>query len=325
MKSWTVSPVEAGITAWKYVTRLFPEAASGLLRKGMRKKNITLNGKKMEGKEKLSAGDRIDVWFSDDTISKFQREVRKAGEKSLSFFRSCIVYEDENVLVLNKPVGLLSQGDGSGSPSLNDGLLAYLRNEITPAFRPSICNRLDRNTSGIVLAGKNMAALQELSELIRSRRIEKTYIAMVWGKTEEKGTFKGWMIKNERENRVSYLDHEEPGARLVETRFDGALYPEGALYSVVQVHLITGRSHQIRVHFTHAGHPLLGDRKYGTKESIAFSERNHIKRQLLHAGKVRFPVLTGTLEALSGKTFTAEVPDDMRRLTCPEGREGSEV
>lgn len=109
---------------------------------------------KMEGKEKLSAGDRIDVWFSDDTISKFQREVRKAGEKSLSFFRSCIVYEDENVLVLNKPAGLLSQGDGSGSPSLNDGLLAYLRNEITPAFRPSICNRLDRNTSGIVLAGK---------------------------------------------------------------------------------------------------------------------------------------------------------------------------
>ena len=93
MKSWTVSPAEAGTTAWKYVTRLFPEAASGLLRKSMRKKNITLNGKKMEGKEKLSAGDRIDVWFSDDTISKFQREVRKAGEKSLSFFRSCIVYE----------------------------------------------------------------------------------------------------------------------------------------------------------------------------------------------------------------------------------------
>lgn len=85
MKSWTVSQTEAGTTAWKYVTRLLPEAASGLLRKSMRKKNITLNGKKMEGKEKLSAGDRINVWFSDDTISKFQGEVRKAGEKSLSF------------------------------------------------------------------------------------------------------------------------------------------------------------------------------------------------------------------------------------------------
>lgn len=89
-------------------------------------------------------------------------------------------------MVLNKPAGLLSQGDGSGSPSLNDGLLAYLKDEITPAFRPSICNRLDRNTSGIVLAGKTMAALQQLSELIRTRAVSKTYIAMVWGETENR-------------------------------------------------------------------------------------------------------------------------------------------
>lgn len=162
------------------------------------KKNITLNGKKMEGKEKLVSGDRIDIWFSDDTISKFQDEMKPKG-KDLSFFFSSILYEDENVLVLNKPAGLLSQGDGSGSPSLNDGLLAYLKNEITPAFRPSICNRLDRNTSGIVLAGKTMAALQQLSELIRTRAVSKTYIAMVWGETEKRVPSRaGWLKMKEK-------------------------------------------------------------------------------------------------------------------------------
>lgn len=315
MKSWIVSQTEAGTTTWKYVTRLLPEAAGGLLRKSMRKKNITLNGKKMEGKEKLAAGDRIDIWFSDETISKFQGETSKTEKKGMTFFPSCILYEDENVLVLNKPAGLLSQGDGSGSPSLNDGLLSYLKDEITPAFRPSICNRLDRNTSGIVLAGKNMAALQQLNELIRKREVRKTYTAVVFGKTEKQGTFKGWMIKDEIKNKVLYLDHEETGARSVETRYEQmAVRRWGSeLLSVVKVHLITGRSHQIRVHFANAGHPLLGDRKYGTKESIALSTACHIKRQLLHAGKIRFPDnLPAPLKALSGKTFTADLPEDMK-------------
>ncbi|WP_299145934.1 RluA family pseudouridine synthase [uncultured Dialister sp.] len=323
MKSWTVSQTEAGTTAWKYVTRLLPAAAGGLLRKSMRKKNITLNGKKMEGKEKLSAGDRIDVWFSDETISKFQGEIIKTEKKPLSFFPSCIVYEDENVLVLNKPAGLLSQGDGSCSPSLNDGLLSYLKDEITPAFRPSICNRLDRNTSGMVLAGKNMAALQTLNELIRTRAVEKIYSAVVFGKTEKQGTFKGWMVKDEIKNRVLYLDHEETGARSVETSYERIAVGKwgNELVSLVKVHLITGRSHQIRVHFANAGHPLLGDRKYGTKESIALSTACHIKRQLLHAGEIRFPDnLPAPLEALSGKTFTADLPEDMKNFMVSEIR-----
>lgn len=323
MKSWIVSQAEAGTTAWKYVTRLLPNAAAGLLRKSMRKKNITLNGKKMEGKEKLVSGDRIDIWFSDDTISKFQDEMKTKG-KDLSFFSSSILYEDENVLVLNKPAGLLSQGDGSGSPSLNDGLLAYLKNKITPAFRPSICNRLDRNTSGIVLAGKTMAALQQLSELIRTRAVSKTYTAMVWGETEKQGTFKGWMVKDERKNQVRCLDHEEEGARPVETRYKQIAVKRMGQdrCTLVEVHLITGRSHQIRVHFAHAGHPILGDRKYGTKESIDFSDRNHIRRQLLHAGKVRFSEhLNPPLEALSGKLFTARLPADMEKFNFEDKRQ----
>lgn len=248
----------------------------------------------------------------------------KPKGKDLSFFFSSILYEDENVLVLNKPASLLSQGDGSGSPSLNDGLLAYLKDEITPAFRPSICNRLDRNTSGIVLAGKTMAALQQLSELIRTRAVSKTYTAMVWGETEKQGTFKGWMIKDERKNQVRCLDHEEEGARPVETRYKQiAVKRMGQdLCTLVEVHLITGRSHQIRVHFAHAGHPILGDRKYGTKESIAFSDRNHIRRQLLHAGKVGFPEhVKPPLDALSGKLFTARLPEDMEKFNFEDKRQ----
>ncbi|WP_443789816.1 RluA family pseudouridine synthase, partial [Dialister succinatiphilus] len=207
---------------------------------------------------------------------------------------------------------------------LNDGLIDYLKNEITPAFRPSICNRLDRNTSGIVLAGKTMAALQQLSELIRTRAVSKTYIAMVWGETEKQGTFKGWMIKDERKNQVRCLDHEEEGARPVETRYKQiAVKRMGQdLCTLVEVHLITGRSHQIRVHFSHAGHPLLGDRKYGTKESIAFSDRNHIRRQLLHAGKVGFPEhVKPPLETLSGKLFTARLPADMGNFNFEDKRQ----
>lgn len=132
------------------------------------------------------------------------------------------------------------------------------------------------------------------------------------------------MVKDERKNQVRCLDHEEEGVRPVETRYKQiAVKRMGQdLCTLVEVHLITGRSHQIRVHFAHAGHPILGDRKYGTKESIAFSDRNHIRRQLLHAGKVRFPEhLNSPLEALSGKLFTARLPADMEKFNFEDKRQ----
>lgn len=316
MKEWLVSEAESGTRSFRYVTRILPGAPAGLLRKSLRKKNITLNGKKMTGQEKLKGGDRISVWFSEDTLQKFM--VPKSVEETkpaVPGFSSLIVYEDRQVLILNKTAGLLSQGDGKGA-SLNDGVLSWLAKEITPAFRPSICNRLDRNTSGLVVAGKTMEALQDLNTLIRTRAIRKYYRALVYGKTEEEGVLRGFMKKDSAQNRVVWLDHEEEGAYPVETRYKRKeiFLKKGVLYSLVEVELVTGKSHQIRVHFAHMGHPLLGDPKYGSEESRKASGMLHIHRQMLHACRLVFPNMEGSLAHLSGKIFEAPVPEDMERL-----------
>ena len=316
MKSWTVTPEEKGISSFKYVSRILPSAPAGLLRKSMRKKNITLNGKKMEGKEKLKAGDEIGIWFSEETIQKFVGEEKEKRGPAIPNFSSFIVYEDSHILILNKPAGLLSQRDAGEGISLNDGVLDYLHARVTSAFHPSICNRLDRNTSGLVMAGKDMDSLQQLNEVIRERRGHKFYEALVWGETEEQGILKGYMRKDTEHNRVSYSDTPVPGTYAVETRFirKQVFEKEGVLLSLVQVELITGKSHQIRVHFAHAGHPLLGDAKYGTKESIQASHGLHLQRQMLHACRLVFPEMKGELAYLSGKTFEAALPEDMKKV-----------
>ena len=321
MKEWMVSEAESGTRAFRYITRILPGAPAGLLRKSLRKKNITLNGKKMTGQEKLKGGDRISVWFSEDTLQKFM--VPKAVEDvkpAVPGFSSLIIYEDPEVLIMDKPAGLLSQGDGTG-PSLNDGVLSWLAKEITPAFRPSICNRLDRNTSGLVVAGKTMEALQTLNTLIRTRAIGKYYRALVYGKTEKVGVLTGFMKKDSARNRVLWLDHEEEGTYPVETRYERKeiFLKKGILYSLVEVELVTGKSHQIRVHFAHMGHPLLGDPKYGSEESRKASAILHVHRQMLHAYRLVFPELEGALSHLSGKIFEAPVPEEMERLCRTDG------
>ncbi len=312
MKQFTIQPQEAGQGALKYISRLLPCASMGLLRKSLRKKNIVLNDKKIEGKEKLQAGDVLTVWFSDDTLTKFMTGTK--GEKPISStagmdFAKYILYEDENLLVLNKPAGLLSQGDGSGEASLNDGLLAYLKDQVTATVKPSICNRLDRNTSGLVLAGKTVQGLQALNELIKDHALQKTYRALVYGKLEGNGTLCGFLVKNHKTNQVTYSETKKDGALPIESRYRvlRQLTIQGISCTLVEVQLITGRSHQIRIHFASIGHPLLGDRKYGNPESLAASQKLHIRRQMLHAYQLTFPKLSGVLETVSEKQFQAEL------------------
>lgn len=316
MKQFTIQPREAGQSSWKYITRLLPEAASGLLRKSMRKKNITVNGKKIEGKEKLQPGDRVEIWFSDETLARFMGQTEKptVAEGNWKEFPQWILYEDEQMLVLNKPAGLLSQGDSSGSDSLNDGLLSYLQNEISPTVKPSICNRLDRNTSGLVLAGKTVQALQELNGWIKDHALHKEYQALVYGTLKGSGVLKGFLVKNHRTNQVRYTDKAETGALPIESRYQvlKTFEKQGIPCTLLQVELVTGRSHQIRIHFASIGHPLLGDRKYGNRESIAASQTLHIRRQMLHAYEMTFPETTGLLASVSGKTVRAPLPKDMR-------------
>lgn len=321
MQEFIIQKEEAGQTVMKYLARLLPEASMGLLRKSMRKKNIVLNGKKIEGREKIAAGDSVKVWFSDETIEKFRGKKEEAPRRDYPDFETWILYEDENIVILNKPAGLLSQGDTSGAPSLNEALLSA--RESRAGVTPSICHRLDRNTSGLVIAGKTMRGLQEMNALIKARSLTKVYQAFVYGKTPPSGILKGYLVKDHERNQVRYTERAEMGALPIETHYETLETIEApeCTFSLVRVHLVTGRSHQIRLHFSSIGHPLLGDRKYGSRASLSASEALHIRRQLLHAASLTFPVLTDDFAYLSGKTFTAPLPADFTAV-CHLGRHG---
>lgn len=321
MQEFIIQKEEAGQTVMKYLARLLPEASMGLLRKSMRKKNIVLNGKKIEGREKIAAGDSVKVWFSDETIEKFRKKKDESPKRDYPDFEAWVLYEDENIVILNKPAGLLSQGDTSGAPSLNEALLAA--RESGGSVKPSICHRLDRNTSGLVVAGKTVRGLQEMNALIKARALTKVYQALVYGKTPPSGILKGYLVKDHERNQVRYTLCAEPGALPIETHYETLVTTtaQGCTFSLVRVRLVTGRSHQIRLHFSSIGHPLLGDRKYGSRASLVASEALHIRRQLLHAASLTFPVLTDDFAYLSGKTFTAPLPADFASA-CHLGRHG---
>lgn len=271
-------------------------------------------------------------------------------------FRKLIVYEDENLLVLNKPSGWLSQSDASGLPSVNDRCLQYLMvtGTLTEAqlqtFKPGIANRLDRNTSGLILFGKTLPALQALAGLLRDRTMEKYYLAIVCGDIDHAQRIDGYLAKDERTNRVKIRPQPFPDATEIHTAYEplkrsGALSnpavkcsadawtfgkdrkgwdgvyahageikgPEhGDGYTVLKVHLITGKTHQIRAHLRAIGHPIIGDPKYGRKDANAYY-RTHggVKSQLLHAWELHFPeTLDGPLRNLAGRTLTAEPPKE---------------
>lgn len=233
-------------------------------------------------------------------------------------FRKHIVYEDENLLVLNKPSGWLSQSDASGLPSVNERCLQYLMatGALTEAqlqtFKPGIANRLDRNTSGLILFGKTLPALQALATLLRDRTMEKYYLAIVNGAIDHAQRIDGYLAKDERTNRVEIRPQPFPDAVEIHTAYEPL--KRSAEYTVLKVHLITGKTHQIRAHLRAIGHPIIGDPKYGRKDANAYY-RTHggVQSQLLHAWELHFPKkLDGPLQNLAGQTITAEPPKDFR-------------
>lgn len=287
--------------------------------------------------------------------SRNTSERREKRAFDVEGFRKHIVYEDENLLVLNKPSGWLSQSDASGLPSVNERCLQYLMatGALTEAqlqtFRPGIANRLDRNTSGLILFGKTLPALQALATLLRDRTMEKYYLAIVYGDIDHAQRIDGYLAKDERTNRVEIRPQPFPDAVEIHTAYkplkrsadasgtainavkdfphvvrDTKRCGTGthtdvketmrhrAEYTVLKVHLITGKTHQIRAHLRAIGHPIIGDPKYGRKDANAYY-RTHggVQSQLLHAWELHFPEkLDGPLQNLAGQTITAAPPKD---------------
>ena len=309
MKLITVHKQEEGQRLVKLLGAYLKEAPNSFFYKMLRKKNITLNGKKADGTEKLKCGDEIRLFLSDETYEKFAGKVQP--KEKFPMVKLNIVYEDSNVIFINKPAGMLSQKSVPSDVSLNEYLLGYLeksgqwKQEESKAFRPSVCNRLDRNTSGLVICGKSMAGLQQMAALLKDRSLHKYYLCLVKGVMTESQHLEGYLLKDENSNQVKIFQKETEGAAHIITEYE-PLYTEGET-TLLKVTLVTGKSHQIRAHLSSIGHPIIGDPKYGDRKVNAFFRETHgIKNQMLHAWKLTFPELAEPLDNLSEKSFEAE-------------------
>lgn len=287
----------------KFLTKLCHNMPLSFMYKAIRKKNIKVNGKKSEISYRLKQGDKIDLYINDEF---FEDKEYNDSYKSLDA-KLNIIYEDENILLMDKPSGLIVHDDDKEKTNtLLNHMKAYLygKGEYDPekenSFVPSLCNRIDRNTQGIVIAAKNATALKIINDKIKHREIKKFYLCLVSGKLKKKSdTLNGYLVKNTDQNRV-YI-HNEPvkDGKTICTKYK--VISEGQLTSLVEVELLTGRTHQIRAHFASIGHPLAGDGKYGTNE---FNKKVKMKTQALCSYKLTFDFKDDNeLGYLNGKTF----------------------
>ncbi|MBD5493010.1 MAG: RluA family pseudouridine synthase [Lachnospiraceae bacterium] len=350
----TITETEAGQRFDKYLRKLLPEAGNSFLYKMLRKKNIVLNDAKADGSEKLVKGDVVAVYFSDETLNKFMGTSKRQAvttsdyqdningyDASLTvisklFNNISVIYENEHILIADKPAGLLTQKASAEDISLNEWLIHYMtrNNQITESqlktFRPSVCNRLDRNTSGIVLCAKTVRGAQMLGDVLKNRSIHKYYRLYVKGTLANESVIDGWLIKNEKTNKVQIntKEHDIVNNRNEKEKSDNVNVKETYIktryvpvkqyedMTLIEVELITGKSHQIRAHLAGIGHPLLGDYKYGDRRwNDKYKEQYGIKHQLLHAYKVVFPHLDEPFTDISGREFLAPLPEIFSKIT----------
>lgn len=324
MQQFIISKNEKNQRLDKYLLRQMPNAGLSFICKMLRKKNITVNNTKAEGKYILNENDIIKVFFSDETFNKMagketlnkeiiqKTEIYKKAYTDLQGIS--IIYEDEDVVFLNKPANILSQKAKEEDLSANEWLLGYLlsKNDINAhsleTFRPSIANRLDRNTSGLLLCGKSLQGLQLLSSLLKERHVHKYYRAVVNGCLNESMELHAYLYKDSRTNKVSVVNTPRDGYDRIETSY--IPIKTNTRFTELEVLLITGKTHQIRAHLRHIGHPILGDPKYG---DMTQNKSTGIKRQQLHAYRIVFPTLPD-YPNLSDKEFICPVPKDWHNI-----------
>ncbi len=308
MKSIQIQKNDANQRLDKFLTKSYPNLPQSLLYKYIRKKRVKVNGKRAEISTRLAVGDQVDLYINDEFLEppEPKYDFLHAGTKLQ------ILYEDDNLLLLDKTVGLLCHPDQS---EYVDTLITrvkrylYEKGEYRPeeenSFAPALVNRIDRNTGGIVMAAKNAETLRILNQKVKDRELHKYYLCVVHGKPEQNaGLLHGWLVKDEEKNKVTIRHKPALGAKEIRTKYQ-VLRSEKGL-SLIEVELLTGRTHQIRAHFASIGCPLLGDGKYGSNAQN--KKRGGYKKQFLYSYRLSFDFSTdaGCLNYLNQRSF--EVP-----------------
>lgn len=308
MRELTIGKNDEGQRLDRFVAKALPLLPPALLQKYIRLKRIKCNGARCRGEQRLASGDVLQLYINDEFF-----EQPREDNLFLTLFKPSldIVYEDENIMLLNKRPGLVVHADETEKVNtLINHIQAYLyqKREWNPrwenAFTPALCNRIDRNTGGIVIAAKTAEALRIINEKIRDREIAKYYLCITVGRmTPSEGKIECFLRKDEANNQVTVFHRPVPDGKTAVTLYK-TLKTKGEL-SLVEVELLTGRTHQIRASFADAGHPLLGDGKYGRGDT---NRRYGETRQALYSYRLRFdfPTDAGCLEYLRGRTFEVE-------------------
>ncbi len=313
MRELIVKELEAGQRLDKFLHKYLKEAPNSFLYKMMRKKNIVLNGKKVTGNEQIKEGDSIRLFMAEETIDKFRGAISPSVTSTLylSAYNKLkhiqIIAEYEDVLFIDKPAGVLSQRAEGETVSANEWLIGYLLSsgklteEDLKTFKPSVCNRLDRNTTGLLVCSKTLCGSQEMARILKDRSLHKFYRCIVKGDCKLEGIFEAYLYKDKKKNKVTladsldeipqmYKNDAKPiktGIRRIQTN---------GTDTEMEVELFTGKTHQIRAQFEKLGYPLKGDVKYSGGEKAEKSNG-----QLLHAYRLVFPVMSGKCAYLSEK------------------------
>ena len=310
MKEFTVGKNDSGQRLDRFVSKTVPLLPASLLQKYIRLKRIKVNGKGAARDTRLNANDVLQMYINDEF---FEEPKQDNAYLTVAVPKLNIVYEDENIILVDKKPGqAVHPHDGAEyGKTLIDHIQSYLyqKREWRPreenSFTPALCNRIDRNTGGIVIAAKTAEALRVMNQKIKDRELDKRYLAIVEGTPKPReGSLKGHLFKDAKNNKVFVTDKPQPGSKSCQTNYKVLTSANGL--SLVECELITGRTHQIRAQFAHAGHPLLGDGKYGKLD-----KNSGRKYQALYSYKLTFTFITdaGSLDYLNGRSFKVNEVD----------------